>query len=84
MPAAAAGRRGSIPAFAKVLDFSICAASDVSNPWLASVGGELNLDAGLYYDVPARIRLGVAAPVANRDFADAKAVSVYFTFGSSF
>ena len=65
-------------------DFSICNTTDATNPWLASVGGELNLDAALYYDVPARIRLGVAAPVANRDFADAKKVSAYLTFGSSF
>jgi hypothetical protein len=67
-----------------VNDFSICTATDASNPWLASVGGELNLDAALYYDVPARIRLGVAVPVASRDFAGAKTASVYLTFGSSF
>lgn len=62
----------------------VCRPSDSGNPWLASVGGEINLDAAIYYDAPARIRLGVAAPVASRDFARARAASVYFTFGSSF
>jgi hypothetical protein len=38
---------------------AVCNASDADNPWLASVGGEVNLDAALAYDVPARIRLGI-------------------------
>jgi hypothetical protein len=63
---------------------AVCNASDVGNPWLASVGGEVNLDAALYYDVPARIRLGVAAPVSGRSETRAKTVSFYLTFGSSF
>ena len=54
------------------------------NPWLSSVGAELNLDAALYYDVPARLRFGIAAPVSGKNFTGAKAVSVYLTFGSSF
>jgi hypothetical protein len=62
----------------------VCDASDAKNPWLASVGGELDLDAALYSDTPLRIRLGVAAPVANRDYARARAASLYLTFGSSF
>lgn len=62
----------------------VCSPSDAGNPWLASVGGEINLDAAIYYETPARLRLGVAAPVASRDYGNAKAVSVYFTFGSSF
>lgn len=63
---------------------NVCRASDATNPWLASVGGELDLDAALYSDTPGRIRLGVAAPVANRDYGRAKAASFYLTFGSSF
>jgi hypothetical protein len=65
---------------------AVCASdgSDADNPWLASVGGEMNLDAALYYDVPARIRLGVAAPVAGRQETKPKTVSFYLTFGSSF
>jgi hypothetical protein len=62
----------------------VCGPSDADNPWLVSAGGEVNLDAALYYDIPARIRLGVAAPIANRDYARANAASVYLTFGSSF
>ena len=63
---------------------AVCSSSSANNPWLASLGGEMDLDAALYYDVPARIRLGVAAPVSGRDYTRAKAVSVYLTFGSSF
>jgi hypothetical protein len=63
---------------------TVCSNPGAANPWLASVGGELNLDAAIYYDVPARMRVGVAAPVANREYGRAKSVSVYFTFGSSF
>ena len=69
---------------AAVSSATVCRASDANNPWLASVGSELDLDAALYSDTPARIRLGVAAPVANRDYAHAKAASFYLTFGSSF
>jgi len=69
---------------AAVSSATVCDASDAKNPWLASVGGELDLDAALYSDTPLRIRLGVAAPVANRDYAHAKATSLYLTFGSSF
>jgi hypothetical protein len=63
---------------------TVCNAPGSANPWLASAGAELNLDAAIYYDVPARLRLGFAAPIANRDDGRAKSVSVYLTFGSSF
>ena len=63
---------------------AVCSASDADNPWLASVGGEVNLDAALYYDVPARVRLGVASPVAGREETKPKTVSFYLAFGSSF
>jgi hypothetical protein len=63
---------------------TVCSSPGSANPWLASAGAELNLDAAIYYDLPARMRLGVAAPTANREFGRAKSVSVYFTFGSSF
>jgi hypothetical protein len=62
----------------------VCSASAAQNPWLASAGGELNLDAALYYDVPARIRLGVALPISGRDYTKAKSASLYLSFGSSF
>jgi hypothetical protein len=63
---------------------TVCSGPNASSPWLASVGGELNLDAAIYYDIPARIRLGLAVPVANREYGRAKSASVYLTFGSSF
>jgi hypothetical protein len=63
---------------------TLCSARDVDNPWLASVGAELNLDAALYYDIPARIRMGLVAPVSGRDETNAKTVSGYVTFGTSF
>jgi hypothetical protein len=62
----------------------VCRASDADNPWLAAVGGELDLDAAIYSDMPVRVRFGVAAPVANRTYAHAKPASVYLTLGSSF
>jgi hypothetical protein len=63
---------------------TVCSNPGSANPWLASAGAELNLDAAIYYDVPARMRLGVAAPLASREYGRAKSVSVYFTFGFSF
>jgi hypothetical protein len=63
---------------------AICRESAAQNPWLSSVGAELNLDAALYYDFPARLRLGVAVPTSGRDATGAKSASVYLTFGSSF
>lgn len=63
---------------------TVCSNPGSANPWLASAGAELNVDAAIYYDVPARIRLGVAAPIANREYGRAKSISIYFTFGSSF
>ncbi|AHG90382.1 WD40-like beta Propeller containing protein [Gemmatirosa kalamazoonensis] len=57
--------------------------SPTSPTWMASVGAELGLDAALSYDVPYRFRLGVAAPVAQRDLAPS-AVRVYFTLGLAF
>lgn len=63
---------------------TVCSDPDGTSPWLASVGAELNLDAAIYYDLPARLRLGVALPVASREYRRAKSVSWYLTFGSSF
>jgi hypothetical protein len=62
----------------------VCRASDVGNPVMESVGAELNIDTGLQLDVQARIRLGLAFPVANRDAVGASKAQAYFTFGSSF
>jgi hypothetical protein len=63
---------------------SICAGPVRNDPTLASVGGELYLDTALQYDVPARIRAGIAAPIHGQEFADTKRVSFYLAFGSAF
>ena len=80
-PFAEAGR-AFCPGAADATD--VCDPRQESPPWLASVGGEIDFDTALQYDVPARFRLGFAAPVRGRKFADAPAVSVYLTIGSSF
>ena len=57
---------------------------DRGGPWLASLGGEIDLDTAVQYDFPTRFRLGFAVPVSGRDATGAKPVSVYFTVGSAF
>ena len=61
------------------------ACTNVSNEadWIASAGGELNLDAALSYDVPYRFRAGVAAPF-RRAGQEVRSVSAYLTLGLSF
>jgi hypothetical protein len=51
---------------------------------MSSVGLELNLDTGIRLDIPARLRLGAAFPLAHRTELSAPAGTVYATFGSSF
>lgn len=54
-------------------------------PLLASVGGELNVNAALLsWDAPFRYRLGVAMPVAGKSTVPAEAMTVYFAVGASF
>ena len=62
----------------------VCRASDVGNPAMRSAGVELNIDTGLQLDLQARIRLGVAFPLANRERLGASKAQAYATFGSSF
>ena len=57
---------------------------DRGGPWLASAGGELNLDTAIQYDFPARFRLGVAVPFQGGSAVRAKSASVYLTIGSAF
>ena len=64
---------------------SSCARPPVLGRPIASVGGELLLDAAiLSWDAPQTVRLGLAAPVLGRELTDAKAVSPYVSFGFSF
>ena len=62
----------------------VCRAVDVQNPMMRSAGAELNVDTGLQLDLQARMRLGVAFPLANRDLLGASSAQAYFTFGASF
>ena len=51
---------------------------------VSSVGAEFNIDSGLQLDLQARIRLGLAFPLANRQELRASAAQAYATFGASF
>jgi hypothetical protein len=44
----------------------------------------LNFDTGLQLDVQARMRFGLAFPLANREEFGAGRAQAYVTFGSSF
>jgi hypothetical protein len=51
--------------------------------WLGAVGAELNLDAALQYDQGYRLRVGLAAPVAERSRASGR-IAAYGTLGLAF
>jgi Tol biopolymer transport system component len=61
-----------------------CLSSDVGNPWMSSVGAELDVDTGIQLDFQARLRLGVAIPTVNRQQLGAPRSTLYGTFGTSF
>jgi hypothetical protein len=61
-----------------------CSTSSIGNPAMASVGGEVNIDTGLQLDVQARLRLGLAFPLINRERLGASVAQAYATFGASF
>ena len=63
---------------------SICTNARLKPDWISSVGGELNLDAALSYDVPYRFRLGAARAFQRATLDDPRPMSVYFTLGLSF
>lgn len=62
----------------------VCRSVDIGNPAMTSAGAELNVDTGLQLDVQARIRVGVAFPLMNRERLRASKAQVYGTFGASF
>ena len=76
--------RAFCPASASASGTGVCRASDAGNPVMTSAGAELNIDTGIQLDVAARIRLGVAFPLANRDLLGAARSQLYGTFGASF
>jgi hypothetical protein len=63
---------------------TVCRPTDIGNPAMTSVGAELNFDTSLQLDEQARIRFGVAFPLANRTELRAGRAQAYATFGSSF
>jgi hypothetical protein len=75
--------RAFCPASAVTSD-GICRAEDVSNPMMRSAGAELNIDTGFQLDLQARVRLGVAFPLVNRERVGASKAQAYATFGASF
>jgi hypothetical protein len=56
----------------------------IESPWLASVGGEMDFDTAVQYDVPVRFRLGIARPVSGRDAVSAPSWTVYLAAGAAF
>jgi hemolysin activation/secretion protein len=62
----------------------VCQAQDAQRRLLSSAGAELNFDTSLQYDVPYRIRLGIATPTSNGRAYGASPVNVYVTFGLPF
>jgi hypothetical protein len=62
----------------------ICRSADVGTPVMRSAGTELNVDTGVQLDIQARVRLGVAFPLAERERLLAKRVQFYATFGTAF
>ena len=62
-----------------------CVQGETPRAWMASVGGELVLDAAvLSYDVPYRLRVGYARPVQGAAYSDKPNGSAYFSLGASF
>jgi len=55
-----------------------------ASDYVASAGAELDLDAGLQYDVPYRLRLGLAFPLVNRSPRSVSSANVYFQLGYQF
>ncbi len=61
-----------------------CNAANIANPVMTSAGAELNIDTGLVLDTQARLRLGIAFPLVNREQLGASVAQAYATFGASF
>ncbi|MEP6781220.1 MAG: hypothetical protein ABJC26_15090, partial [Gemmatimonadaceae bacterium] len=61
----------------------LCETPGTRDGWLASVGAELNIDLALQYDVPYRLRVGFAKPVAA-PFGISRTPSLFVTLGSFF
>jgi len=62
---------------------AVCERRGVRDGWIASAGAELVVDIAVQYDVPYRLRIGVAAPYAAPT-GIARGGSAYVTLGSLF
>jgi hypothetical protein len=68
-----------------VTDPQLCTATSLQHIDIASVGAELNFNAGvLSWDSPYRFRAGIAVPIQNGAALGASRLSVYLTSGLSF
>lgn len=61
----------------------LCVRASGDSGWLSSVGGELVLDMAANYDVPLRLRAGIALPVQSPSDFSRKA-AFHFTLGGYF
>jgi hypothetical protein len=75
--------RAFCPASADTVN-GFCNAVKIANPVMTSAGAELNIDTGLVLDTQARLRLGIAFPLVNREQLGASVAQVYARFGASF
>lgn len=75
--------RAFCPASADTVN-GFCSATSIANPVMTSAGAELNIDTALLLDTQARLRLGIAFPLVNRQQLRASAAQAYATFGASF
>jgi hypothetical protein len=62
----------------------VCPKEGIPKDWMASAGGELQLEAAYNYDVPYRFRVGTAVPVAGRKYFGTGSIAVYFAVGLAF
>jgi hypothetical protein len=63
---------------------SVLCPDGTPHDWMASAGAEVHLDAAYQYDVPYKVRLGVATPLAGRQYFGGGSVAVYFALGLAF
>jgi hypothetical protein len=63
---------------------TVCSGKGSGSSWMQSVGGELQFDTALQYDVPYRLRLGTALPVTGSRYSRSGGATAYFSIGTSF
>ncbi len=63
---------------------SVCGGKSTARDWLQSAGAEVQFDSAFQYDLPYRLRLGVAAPIVSGRSTSGNRVATYFSVGASF